>query len=163
MRIVTDYSQLHVTEQPPQAPLTVSATAEALLVHKDQFPLVDQFELVILGSGRAAGMPLGHEITVFLVNGASNQFVGTWHMYDFDVSGAQAHLPLPGSGEAVRALDEGEAFVAAADDGFVYIACGDDGRADPSTFTRYAKIHRQAYKAEWQAFTGWYEQALKSS
>ena len=127
--------------------------ADEILANKDTFPLIEDFELSIIDS-RQNPQPTGSDIFARFVDGATNEVLTYWEMYHVDTNGLGHSLPIPAQGQLVYEMESGYQIVIVADDSFVYIAQGDDEM--PPSYSQYAKVPKERYESEWNAFAEWY-------
>lgn len=132
------------------------ALANEMTAHKDKFPLIENFELVV-HDHRQSDLDRGYDVDAYFVNKAKNEFVTYWEMYHLDTHPLDMHrVPVPKKGELLDEMEMGYRIVMATDDHFVYIAHTEEIGDNPLSYTRYCKIPLDTYKAEWQAFVDWY-------
>lgn len=166
MRIYT-YGETppQIPDQPEQEPISFEAEPpyindpsmpEKILTQKDKFPLVDDFELVIIdGRQNPPEKNLGSDVMAQFVNRATNQRITYWDMYYLDTRPVDMNrIPNPAPGELIDEMEMGYHILMTTDNKFVYIVFVHD--EDVEAFTHYCKIPKDRYEAEWKAFIDWY-------
>lgn len=161
MRIFT-YSDQHpdIPQQAEQTPLALqAATAEEMLVNKDKFPLIEDFELVLFdGRQNPPEKSLGSDITAHFVNHTTNQRITYWDMYYVDTKPMDTtRVPIPAKGEALDEIEMGYHILITTDDEFVYVAHNESDDETP-TYARYFKVSKDRYESEWKTFIDWYHE-----
>jgi len=159
-----------IPDEPEQTPLSFKAVpyytgnkepadlslANEMLVNKDKFSLVEDFELVIIdGRQSPPEKSLGSDVMALFVDRSKNQRITYWDMYYIDMRPMNMErVPIPAKGELIDEIEMGYQMVMTADDDFVYVAQGEDDQ--PPAYTHYVKIPKDHYEAEWKAFVDWY-------
>ncbi len=170
MRIFT-YGEAapQIPGQPEQTPLTFKAIPyytedkeiaalslpDEMLANKDKFPVVEDFELVIIdGRQNPPEKSLGCDIFARFVDSSKEQCITYWEIYYVDTHGPERCLPIPAGKQLIYEMEAGYQILIAADEAFVYIAQADD--EIPPVYTRYCKVPRGKYESEWKEFVEWY-------
>jgi len=159
-----------ISTKPEQTPLSFKAVPyymgdkqagdlslpEEMLANKDKFPVVDDFELVVIdGRQSPPEKSLGSDAMVWFVDHAKNQMITYWDMYYIDMHPMDMNrVPIPANGDLIEETEMGYQIIMTADDDFVYVAYGDDDQ--PPVYTHYARVPKDRYIAEWKAFVDWY-------
>jgi hypothetical protein len=130
--------------------------SDEMLVSKDKFPLIEDFELIIIdGRQYPNGMGPRGDATAHFIDRAKNQFITYWDMYYIDTRPMNMEqVPIPQKGELIDEMELGYQIIMTADDNFIYLAQGQDDH--PPVYTSYAKIPKDRYESEWKAFIDWY-------
>lgn len=161
-----------ILEQPEQEPINFKAVPmytgtkerdalplpDEMLANKDKFPLVEDFEIVLIdGRQNPPEKQFGSDIMALFVDRSKNQRITLWDMYYVDARPMDMQqVPLPANGKLISELELGYLLVMTADVDFIYLAYSQDEEIDPPIYTRYCKIPRDRYESEWKAFIDWY-------